>query len=97
MSAPELEFSKRFAGLPYSGAEAVVITSVDHVFATTPVRNLIITGDGDVVVVLQDGTSLTMPVVITGSSNALLFPGNDVLIKQVTKTGTTATVLAGLF
>ena len=81
----------------YVGSETVDTSSVDHTFSN-PVRNLIVTASGNVKVDFFDGSNQTIPVVVAASDYTLFIKdGKGAVITKVYKTGTTATVLCGLF
>jgi hypothetical protein len=57
---------------------------------TTLPRALMVTGGGDIAVVLKDGTSLTLPGLAVG----VIYP---LRVRRISATGTTATGIKGLY
>jgi hypothetical protein len=57
---------------------------------TTLPRALMVTGGGDIAVVLKDGTSLTLPGLAVG----VIYP---LRVQRISATGTTATGIKGLY
>lgn len=81
--------------IPYVAVEAVVLSSTNHTFSKGPARGLIVTVTGNVIVVMEnDDSTVTIPVVVTAGHFIEL---RGFLIKSITKTGTTATVLCGMY
>lgn len=81
--------------IPYVAVEAVDISSTDHTFSRGPARGLIVTVTGNVVIVMDnDASTVTIPVVVTAGHFVEL---RGFLITSVTRTGTTATVLCGMY
>jgi len=66
------------------------ITPNDSADLTVMTRALMVTADGDVAVVLRDGTAITLPGLTAGT----IYP---VRVSRVKSTGTTATGIKGLY
>lgn len=80
--------------IPYVAVEAVVISG-GHVFSRGAVRGLLITATGNVVIVMEDdGSTITIPVVVAAGHFIEL---RGYYIRSITETGTTATVLCGMY
>lgn len=83
---------------PFIGSETVDISTANHTFTAQGVRNAIVTASGNVKVLFLDGTNQTIPVVVASNDYSLLFKdGINAVITMVYMTGTTATVLCGLY
>jgi hypothetical protein len=76
--------------LPYSRGFAITTSDLAANNFATITRGLYVGGAGNAVVVMQDGTQLTLNGLVVGSIYALR-------LKRVNATGTTATNLVGLY
>lgn len=85
------EFSDNAEGLqsPATSAEAVDISSTDHTFSNTT-RGIYVGGTGNMIVTMADGQEVTFATIPAGT----LLP---IRAASVTKTGTTATTMVGLW
>lgn len=79
---------------PYIGCEVVDISTTDHVFTKAPARGLIVTASGDVSMLMVNGSTCTIPVVVDSSSFVEI---RGFLCNKVLRATTSATVKYGMY
>ena len=87
-------FSERSAN-PYVGHEVIDISADDHVF-DEPVRGIVLTASGDLIFRMvgdASGENITLPILVPVGG---FFELRGWIIKEIIKTGTTATPYIGL-
>ena len=80
--------------IAYPDGEVVDISTSDHTFTKGPARGLIVTATGNVAMVMEGGTTLTIPVVVTAGHFIEL---RGFIVKTIKMTVTTATVYCGMY